>query len=172
MKFFFSLILAAIFSFSTLAAEKVCSVDMKEISEVMNDGSDPDAPYVVGMKIVYGGAQSTVTYISNNGQSVKAPGQIKTEEFSIRENLENVTNMSALNAGENVIAHAIFATNDHVLGNIFDAGVELRNIRSIKLNTVGDVTDMGRLAVIEAFDASGQAMGSFIGGFLVRPCQN
>lgn len=171
MNLFFSLVLVASFSFSAIASNKICSVDMKGIAEVMNDGSDPDAPFVVGLRIVYGENASTLTYLSNNGQSVKTPATVKTQTFFIREDLENVTDISLLNEGENVIAHALFATNDPVLGNVFEAGVDLRKIRSLKLNTIGEVSDMGRLAVIEALDENGKDMGSFIGGFLVRPCQ-
>lgn len=76
-----------------------------------------------------------------------------------------------MNIGEQMILHAKALTEDPVFRGAFSTGMNLNNVRNVDVYIVGEQTNMGSVAVIEARDDRGLSMGSFLGGFLVSPCK-
>jgi hypothetical protein len=57
----------------------------------------------------------------------------------------------------------------------YRSGINLALVRSVRVYGIGESEDgqpqMGQPAIIEAKDARGRVLGSFVGGFLVGTCQ-
>lgn len=73
--------------------------------------------------------------------------------------------LNSLNSAERLVLHA--ASVEEVG---MKSGLDLNLIRSAKVFFVGEITNMGAFAVVEAYDANKKLLGSFVGGFLVAPC--
>jgi hypothetical protein len=76
-----------------------------------------------------------------------------------------------LNLAENLVSHAMALTQDPDMVGVFSSGMDLKNVRSATVYTFGEAGNIGMLAIVEAKDESGQAMGSFFGGVLLAPCK-
>jgi hypothetical protein len=101
-----------------------------------------------------------------------------TADFSqekIRPNLDRVTDENIdelnLNLGERLIVHAMLLTSDPAMSDLFNAGMDLKAVRSVKIYTIGAPAQFGIAAIVEAQDESGKDLGSFLGGFIVSPCK-
>ncbi len=70
-----------------------------------------------------------------------------------------------------MIVHPIKLTEDPDFQGAYSTGIDLYKVRSAKMFTIGDRTNMGSSTIIEAKDANGQVIGSFLGGFLISPCK-
>lgn len=92
-------------------------------------------------------------------------------EQKVRAGLNGTEDSEKLNLAENLITHAIMITEDPIMEGTMSAGLDLRKVRSAKVYTIGEVTNMGLAAIVEAKDESGKNLGSFFGGFLVSPCK-
>jgi hypothetical protein len=61
--------------------------------------------------------------------------------------------------------------NDLDFEGQFTTGINLKKVDSAWVFTIGEVTNMGGTSIVEARDAKGKTLGSFLGGFLVSPCK-
>jgi hypothetical protein len=120
------------------------------------------------------------------GQSMSDEFDVTVRDYKIRAGLsaamiEDEDLGKKYNHGEALIIHAMALTDteswdeeqDENSGpNPFSAGLDLIKVRSVKVyEAVGGDEDIGSAAIIEAKDAKGKDLGSFIGGFLVLPCK-
>jgi len=76
-----------------------------------------------------------------------------------------------LNKLELLVVHAMALTEDPIFEGTMSAGMDLKNIKSAKLYIVGKETKFGSSTIVEAKDANGKDLGSFLGGFLVGACK-
>jgi hypothetical protein len=116
---------------------------------------------------------ATVTQKSD-GQSGSYDDDVQVEELQVQAGLtpDDINEkIDDLNLAERLIVHALSLTEDPVFKNTFNAGLELRKVRSAKIYTIGKPTSMGLTAIVEAKDESGKNLGSFLGGFLVSGCK-
>lgn len=111
----------------------------------------------------------------NDGIENSYADKVSIEEHSVRENLDSSLLMSdeidKINLAERVIVHAMALSEGAVFEESFSAGLDLKKVRSAKLFIIGEQTEMGLSVIVEAKDARGNVMGSFMGGFLVSPCK-
>lgn len=117
--------------------------------------------------------EATIARVTKASGSMDDEGTVS--EHSIRENIKDVTMENVdefdLNLGEQLISHAMHVTTDEVLKGFMTVDFDLSLARSVKVFLIGKPTNMGAAAVVEAKDASGKVLGSFLGGFLVAPCK-
>ena len=134
------------------AQQKSCSVDLSRVAEVMRDPTESaDAPQIVFMRLVYGGEYGRVSVRTNTNQYMTVPEVVMLESFDIREDLtaEN------LNQGEQLIARAISISQDPIMSQLSETGLQLEQVRSVKVYTFGSAQSPGRTAVVEAFNSAG-----------------
>lgn len=125
---------------------------------------------------------STVTN-KENGSSTFNDEITTVEEMNIRAGLNENSKADDLNDGEKIIVHAMHLTGDSGIGHLllldgdsdikehFNTGLDLTEVRYVKLLTVGKKSKFGSATIVEAKNEAGENLGSFLGGFLVRPCQ-
>jgi len=55
----------------------------------------------------------------------------------------------------------------------FSAGFDLSKVRTVTVYKMGEDAEnpIGATLIVEAFDSDKKALGSFLGGFLVAPCE-
>ncbi len=111
-----------------------------------------------------------------NGEMSSYEDVASFSEHSIRAGLASVVanedfDTDELNLGERLIAHAILLSSDPNVGEFFSAGLDLNAVRSAKVYVIGEPASMGMAAIVEAHDESGKTLGTFLGGFVVRPCK-
>lgn len=93
-------------------------------------------------------------------------------EGNIRDNLRAADAYDdSLTDTERLVLHAMTVTQEPSLKDIMNAGLDLDAVKSAKVYTVGKPTKFGSTSVVEAKDAKGQEIGSFLGGFMVSPCR-
>ncbi|MFL5783083.1 MAG: hypothetical protein ACJ76H_00655 [Bacteriovoracaceae bacterium] len=92
-------------------------------------------------------------------------------DYSVREGLSENTEPEGLNKAEALVVHAMTLENDPVFEGRIKSGVDLKKVRGAKVYTIGEVTNMGGTAIVEARDSKGKALGSYLGGFLISPCK-
>jgi hypothetical protein len=82
---------------------------------------------------------------------------------------------SDYNMGEQLIVHAMRVEQEPLFEGAYRSGINLALVRSVRVYGIGESEDgqpqMGQPAIIEAKDARGRVLGSFVGGFLVGTCQ-
>lgn len=83
----------------------------------------------------------------------------------------NSINKGDLNLAESLVAHAMMLTEDPVFRGAFNAGLDLKVVRSAKVYQIGKASNMGITAIVETKDELGKDLGSFFGGFLVSACK-
>lgn len=74
---------------------------------------------------------------------------------------------------ERFIVHALAITQDKELKDYFSAGFDLTKVRDATVYLIAPRPEdnIGKAAVIQARDADGKVLGSFLGGLFVTPCQ-
>lgn len=118
------------------------------------------------------------------GQRTSVTDAVSIDDFKIRpgltaEMIEDEDIGRTLNYGEGLIVHAMALTGDMDMGeddapelNPFSAGLDLTKVRGVRVyKAIGEEGDIGAAAIVEAKDQSGKDLGSFMGGFLVLPCE-
>lgn len=91
-------------------------------------------------------------------------------EGKVRSGLAADSHIEKLNLAESLVVHAMSLEEPEFEGR-FKSGINLKKIRSAKVIVVGKPTNMGATSIVEAKDAKGKVLGSFLGGFLVSPCK-
>lgn len=108
------------------------------------------------------------------GQRVSNMASVEAEFSSIRPGMNAKSDAydETLNDGERLILHAMTTAAEPVLRATFQSGVDLARVRQTKVYYIDrNPKDMGSVAIVEAFDENGKALGSFLGGFLVAHCK-
>jgi len=54
--------------------------------------------------------------------------------------------------------------------SFFNPGIDLSLVKSAKTYVIGEMTNMGQSVLVEAKDANGNVIGSFISGGVMLPC--
>lgn len=116
---------------------------------------------------------ATIAQKSSEGQESSFSDEAQITELTVQSDLiaDIEQDLEKLNLAERLIVHALTLTEDPVFKNAFNAGLDLRKVRSAKVYTIGKPTHMGLTAIVEAKDESGKDLGSFFGGFLVSACK-
>jgi hypothetical protein len=88
---------------------------------------------------------------------------------------EDEDNSSDYNFGEGLIIHAMTLEADEDFGSVSQSGINLANVRSVRVYLIGAQEEVqapiGVSAIVEAKDARGRVMGSFLGGLAISPCR-
>lgn len=154
------------FAAHSFAAETV----VKECSTTINS-PEGGAPLQLNVKIM--SKEDKTVYakiVENDGKNTSTyDDTAEISEGSVRENL-NVDG-DDLNDAERLIAHALNVSKDPVLKKLFSTGIDLTKVRSAKMYLVGERTKFGSATIVEAKDANGKDLGSFLGGFLIGACK-
>lgn len=120
-------------------------------------------------------ALSAIVSQTTNGHQMSYGEQVVIEEHKVKAGLNSEILMSDeidnLNTAEKVIVHAMALSEGPDFEDSFSAGLDLTKVRSAKLYIVGEQSNMGMSVIVEAKDANGKNLGSFLGGFLVSPCK-
>lgn len=131
--------------------------------------SDP-VPSVMEIFEADGGYKARVTQ-KVEGQTSSYEDSASVSEHPVREGLTESTEVEGLNPAEALIVHAMTLENDPVFEGKLRSGVALKKVRSAKIYAIGEVTNMGGTAIVEARDSKNKALGSYLGGFLISPCK-
>lgn len=107
---------------------------------------------------------ATVTQ-TQNGFSNTVEELVIFDSGSVRANLDPY--QDDLNFAESAINHAISITSEIPY---FSAGFDLKEVTFAKVYTIGAMGNMGGTLLVEGYDAQGNNLGTFLGGFLVFPC--
>ncbi|MES2528352.1 MAG: hypothetical protein V4598_14795 [Bdellovibrionota bacterium] len=158
MKTFIAL---ALISFNVFAAP------VKTCSTVLSMPGEASIP--TKFEMMEGGVAVVTQKIE--GESSSYEDKYVVEVNTVREGLTENSDDEALNTAEKLIVHAMTLENDPVFEGKLRTGVKLKNVRSAKVYLIGEVTNMGGTAVVEASDKNGKALGSFLGGFLISACK-
>lgn len=151
-------------AFAQEVVVKECSVTMKQLES--NKTVD------MTMKVIAkGSSHSAVITQTSEGITGSYNDVAEIQEQSVRANLTTQSNPDDLNQAESLIVHAMTLQEDPVFQGAYSAGIDLKQVRSAKMYTLGKKTNMGSSTIVEARDANNQVLGSFLGGFLVSPCR-
>ena len=82
-----------------------------------------------------------------------------------------VSEDETLNLSEQLIVHAVLRSEDPEFKGVYKTRIDIKKVRSAKVYTIGDADEMVSTAIVETRDANGKLLGSFVGGFLVFPCE-
>lgn len=118
-----------------------------------------------------GGKLSAKVTQTVEGQTSSYEDSATSADYPVREGLTETTEVEDLNPAESLVVHAMTLENDPVFEGKLKTGVALKKVRAAKIYTVGEATNMGGTAIVEARDARGKALGSYLGGFLISPCR-
>lgn len=154
-------------SLPQLPVVKQCSVNMQDL-----DSSEILKLDIQIVKLADGALEARLHQIDQGNATVEVE-KVELTEQVVRPGLEKVDLESNLdlNPVEKLIVHAMSVTADLELQKYFSTGVDLNQVRSAKVYWLGEKTNMGQGAIIEAFDFHHQNLGSFLGGVIVTPCQ-
>ncbi|MBC7712233.1 MAG: hypothetical protein H7177_02780 [Rhizobacter sp.] len=159
--------LLAVTSFTVMAADNVL---VKSCSTVL---SMPDSEEKQETKIdIVKKGDVFKAIVTQNGTSYEDVASVETDSVKagLTGDLES-EEVDSLNLAERLVTHAIAITNDPIMEGAFSAGLELKDIRSATVYSVGVQGNMGMTAIVEARDADGKNLGSYLGGFLVSACK-
>lgn len=112
------------------------------------------------------GALKSVITQTVEGQTNTYEDSATVAVFPVRDGLNTESDPEALNEAENLVVHAMVLEE---MG--MKSGIALRRVRSATVYTIGEVTNMGKTAIVEARDSKNKTLGSYLGGFLVSPCK-
>lgn len=121
--------------------------------------------------------------IYRDGNALRAQLTIKqdSEENTLTESVTvfsgavradlNPDEAANLTDAELFIAHAIAYTEEPELASLAKLPFDLKAVRFATVYQIGERTDMGAPAVIDAFDQDKKLLGTFFGGFYVAVCR-
>lgn len=102
----------------------------------------------------------------------------KKGEFPVREllNKDADPDRLRLNEGESLIVHAMTMTNSPEMKGLMSVGkFKLKDVRSVTTYQFGidekAMNPIGSTTLVEAKDAKGKVLGTFLGGFMISPCK-
>lgn len=93
-------------------------------------------------------------------------------ENNLREGLTSKSlDLEDINIAEGLVAQAMAIEEDPVFEGRFQSGLDLKSVKSARVFQIGEATNMGMVAILEAKDKDGKDLGSFIGGSVVAACK-
>lgn len=105
------------------------------------------------------------------GRTFSISEVVRVEEHKVMAGLDAGSDYPNINTAEKLIVHAMTLEDDPDLDGKFQSGINLKKVRSAKVYIFGKETNMGISAIVEARDANGKLLGSYVGGFVVSPCK-
>lgn len=150
------------------AVVKECSVTMKQL--------ESDKTVDMTMQVTAKGNNSFSALITQTVDGVTGffyNNVVEVSEENVRADLSAQSDVYELdlNQAERLIVHAMLLSEEPVFQGAFSTGIDLKKVRSAKMYTIGQKTNMGSATIVEARDVDNQVLGSFLGGFLVSPCK-
>lgn len=100
------------------------------------------------------------------GETVSYSEKASVSDHAVQAGLSAETESETLNPAEALVVHAMVLEG---LG--MKSGVNLSKVRGARVFTIGEFSNMGGTAIVEARDIKGKTLGSYLGGFLVSPCK-
>ncbi len=146
------------------------SAPVKTCNTTLSMPGETPVPTKMEIFDVGGTLKATVTQ-TVDGQTNSYDDKATIGDYPVREGLTEETDVEDLNPAESLVVHAMTLENDPVFEGKIRSGVALKKVRAAKVYTVGETTNMGGTAIVEARDSRGKALGSYLGGFLVSPCK-
>lgn len=183
MKYISCFLLLASLSTASLAQSLIKSCAFDHMDEDM--GNSSNVFEVRQTRSGYTGTMKTVI----NGRTSTIQDKVAVYEHKIRSGLsldifEDERKVSTLNKGEVLIVQTMALTDvdswNDMMGDLgeeagtnpFSTNVDLKLIRSVKVfEAIGNEGDIGSVAIVEAKDAEGKMLGSFLTGFFAYPCK-
>jgi hypothetical protein len=142
------------------------ATSIKTCNTVLQMPEETPIPSKFEINELNGKLSATITQ-KIDGQTVSYEDSASFGEFAVREGLSEESDPdSGLNPAELLIVHAMSVES---LG--LKSGIILSKVRAARVYTIGEVTNMGGTAIVEARDGKGKLLGSYLGGFLVSPCK-
>jgi hypothetical protein len=139
---------------------------IKTCNTVLKVPEEAPIPSTFVINEVDGKLSATVTQ-KIEGETTSYEDTAAVGDFTVREGLNEETDPdSGLNNAELLVVHAMSVES---LG--LKSGIVLSKVRGAKVFTIGEFTNMGGTAIVEARDGKGKILGSYLGGFLVSPCK-
>lgn len=151
----------------------VSSIEAATLKTCKTTLSMPDSPSVASVFEIFeisGGVKAKVTQ-TVDGQKTSYEDSASIAGYPVRSGLNASVGPEGLNPAELLVVHAMMLESDPELGGKISSGVRLSKVRAATVYTIGEATNMGSTAIVEARDATGKALGSYLGGFLVSPCK-
>lgn len=110
---------------------------------------------------------------TDNGRILAQKATVETHQVRAGLSAESIDSEENLNLGETLVVHAMMIESfDEMKAS---AGLELKDVREVTAYVVGleeqGNNPIGMTAIVEACNGQGQAMGSYLGGFVVGKCQ-
>lgn len=167
-KYLLVLATLSLFSLSAFSADLVkrCEVNLPAM-----EAGDIDIKMDIKVFKQDGILSSTIVQ-TVDGVSVPLDSSAEMISYEIREGLKANLESEDLNQGEKLIVHAMTVEADKDLSKIFSSGIKnLKLIRKVNAYVIDEETNMGSATIVEAMDKKGKIIGSFLGGFVVRPCR-
>ncbi len=161
----FLILLLALCSFSASAIViKSCDTVLKSIDH------GKDVPTLMEVIETNGTLSAKVTQKAGN-ENRSYVDTVIIEQDKVRAGLTPDSEIEGANQAELLVIHAMTMESDPIFRGKFKSGINLKKVRSAKVFTIGEVSNMGSTSIVEARDAQGKLLGSFLGGFLVSPCK-
>ncbi len=143
----------------------IFAAPIKTCNTVLQMPEETPIPSKFEINEVDGKLSATITQ-KIEGETVSYQDIASFGEFTVREGLTEESDPEILNTAENLVVHAMSVES---LG--LKSGIVLSKVRSAKVYTIGETTNMGGTAIVEARDGKRKLLGSYLGGFLVSPCK-
>lgn len=168
------MILAVLSIFSTTAFSqeivKSCLTSVKAF-----EGEDKvDFDFKVFKK---GSQLAATTTQTVQGHVTQSEDKVILGVYSVKEgikpiDLESDEEISNENFGEQLVSHAMSLQDGPDFEGVYTTGISsLKDIRKVKTYTIGDISEMGSITIVEAYNENSKVMGSFLGGFLIGACK-
>ncbi len=101
--------------------------------------------------------------------------EVSLRDYAVRGGLAPEIGDASINMGERLIVHAMGVEQAPLFEGAYRSGIDLTRVRSVRVYGFGEPeggeAQPGQPVIIEAKDAAGTLLGSFLGGFVVGACQ-
>lgn len=163
------------FLLSFVAVLATSAASAKEVPAIKSCDADltfPGTPRSEMVARIYqdgNGLRAQLT-IKQDGEENTLTETVTVFSGAVRADL-NPDQAANLTDAELFIAHAIAYTQEPELAALAKLPFDLKAVRSATVYQIGERTNMGAPAVIEAFDQDKKLLGTFFGGFYVAVCR-
>ncbi len=168
----------ALLTSPAFAAEKIvktCEAELRTPDSRSNVSLS--IQFVIENGKLYSRSMELINGFSRRRDMLSEPAEMS--EYEVREGLSSRSMESpefqGMNEGEKIMAHAFYVSAHPNTRDFSNAGLDLAAVRFVRVYGMGfqsEQNNMGRSAVVEAKDARGNDLGSFLGGFFLAPCKN
>ncbi len=167
MKYLYSAVL--LFTLPAFSADlqpmKTCSARMVSLQTLQ------EIPVVIEIFAQDGTYRAKYTQ-TIDGQRTVLEDKVQITQNQLREGIRPETlDLADINIAEGLVAQAMAIEEDPVFEGRFQSGLDLKSVKSARVFQIGEATNMGMVAILEAKDKDGKDLGSFIGGSVVAACK-